>query len=136
MAEGRENGITVFQGNLKRDRRTHSDGIHGDVVRLTVLHGLLQVRAVVGFTIRDHEHHFLSPFPTSPFKSLCPLSEYRVFFSANSLTILSNYRLVSNSIIMDKQYLQLYLNTLHNQFSNKVLYFAPCFERHYYGKLY
>lgn len=44
---------------------THRHGVSGDVVPLAVLDHLLQVWAVVGFSICDDNHYSLCPFPAT-----------------------------------------------------------------------
>lgn len=59
-----------FGGVEGKDGRTHSDGVHGDVVSLAVSDGLQQLWTVMRFSIGDHDHHFLSARPAAAFKRL------------------------------------------------------------------
>lgn len=52
------------------DRRTHSDGVHGDVVPLAVGDGLRQLQTVVRFSVRDYDHHFLCAGTAAAFERL------------------------------------------------------------------
>lgn len=57
--------------------RTHSDGVHGDVVSLAIGDDLQQLRTVVRLSVRDHNHHLLSARPAAALERLQPAGQRR-----------------------------------------------------------
>lgn len=60
-----------------KEGRTHSNGVHGDVVFLAVCDCLQQLWAVVRFSICDNDHHLLSAGTASALERFRPEEQRR-----------------------------------------------------------